>query len=43
MRKARVAPLKQTAIPSLELTAATVAVKTNKLLLTELDMPIDRV
>lgn len=43
MGKSRVATLKQTTIPRLELTAATVAVRTNKMLLTELDMPIDRV
>lgn len=43
MGKSHVAPLKQTTISRLELTEATVAVRTNKMLLTELDMPIDRV
>ncbi|XP_061191724.1 uncharacterized protein LOC133199952 [Saccostrea echinata] len=41
MGKSRVAPLKQTSIPRLEMTAATVAVRTNKMLKVELDIPID--
>ncbi|XP_065926161.1 uncharacterized protein [Magallana gigas] len=39
--RSRVAPLKQTTIPRLELTAATVAVRTDKMLKSELDVPID--
>ncbi|XP_062617171.1 uncharacterized protein LOC134278888 [Saccostrea cucullata] len=42
MGKSRVAPLKQTSIPRLELTAATVAVRTDKMLKAELDIPIDQ-
>ena len=41
MGKSRVTPLKQTTIPRLELTAATVAVRTDKMLKAELDIPID--
>lgn len=39
--KSRVTPLKQTTIPRLELTAATVAVRTDKMLKSELEIPID--
>ncbi|XP_056001985.1 uncharacterized protein LOC125664373 [Ostrea edulis] len=41
MGRSRVTPLKQTTIPRLELTAATVAVRTDKMLKAELDIPID--
>ena len=41
MGKARVTPLKQVTIPRLELTAATVAVRTNKMIISELEIPID--
>lgn len=41
MGKSRVAPFNQTTIPRLELTAASAAVKTNKILLTEINMHLD--
>ena len=41
--KSRLAPLKQTTIPRLELTAATVAVRIGHLMLEELDIVVDRV
>lgn len=41
MGKSRVAPCKQKIIPRMELIAATVAVKTNKMLLTEIDILVD--
>ena len=41
--KSRLAPLKVTTIPRLELTAATVSVRLNKILTKELQIPIDKV
>ena len=40
MAKARVAPLKSPTIPRMELTAATVAVKMNKILKKELELEL---
>ncbi|CAC5381167.1 unnamed protein product [Mytilus coruscus] len=42
MGKSRVTPLKQVTIPRLELTVATVAVRTNKMILSELEIPVQR-
>ena len=41
--KSRPSPLKQTAIPRLQLAAATVSIRLNKMLKKELEMPIDTV
>ena len=41
--KSRLAPLKQTTIPRLELAAATVSIRLNKMLKKELEMPIDTI
>ena len=41
--KSRLAPLKVTTIPRLQLTAATVSVQLNKILAKEMQMPIDKV
>ena len=41
MGKARLAPVKPTTIPRLELTAATVSVQVGKMIRRELDVPID--
>jgi hypothetical protein len=41
MSKSRVAPLKQTTIPRLELAAATVSVRVDRMLREELDFPLD--
>ena len=43
MGKFRVAALNQTTIPRLELTAAIEAVRTNRMLLIEIDFPVDHV
>lgn len=41
MSKSRVAPLKQVSIPRLELTAAVLAVKMDKMLKTEMHLPLE--
>ena len=42
MGKSRVAPLKQMTIPRLELSVGTVAVRLDKMIRKELDMPINK-
>lgn len=42
MAKTRVAPLKQVTIPRIELAAAVLAVRINKMLITELQLPLTK-